>query len=185
MTTTILEILAVIIFLICLMFVLYWILCWKQGDCEFRIYTRRLTPFVVDHMDLGSVTVKAELPIRNIGKQNGTLMDVFARTYLPQEQFNKVGVHALVMDENRQRDDDYWEALIVEKGHEVNLIIKVTLTGKSGNILRDVEGIPDIPMDIIYQAVGRSDWYYAKERIYLNSDNLRNALYEYTTEVKR
>jgi hypothetical protein len=184
MAVTILQILSVLVALVCLGFLGYWFICWKQGDCLFRLYTRRITPFKVDSMELGRVTLSAELPIRNVGKQNGTIMDMFGRAYLPQEQFDKVRVHTLVMDKERQRDDDYWEAKIVEKGSQVDLIVKVILTGRSGNVLRDVDGIPDIPIDIIYQVVGRSDWYYAKERIYLNAEELRSALYTYTTGGK-
>ena len=35
-------------------------------------------------------------------------------------------------------------------------------------------------MDIIWQAVGRSDWAYEKARIRLEQDDLRDALYNYT-----
>lgn len=176
----VLELAAALIFIICMCFLLYWGLCWKQGDCAFRIYTGKMTPLTVEQMELGTVVFSTTVPIRNIGKQNGTLMDVFSRVYLPGEQYNKVDTHILTMDINSPREDNYWEAVIVPKKETITLQIKLFITGKSGNILRDLDGIPDIPVDVIYQAVGRSDWYYAKERIYLTSDEMRMALYNFT-----
>lgn len=44
-------------------------------------------------------------------------------------------------------------------------LIKLAIKGKSGNILRDLEDFPDMPMDIIYQVVARSDYYYAKQEL--------------------
>ena len=161
----VLELAAALIFIICMCFLLYWGLCWKQGDCAFRIYTGKMTPLTVEQMELGTVVFSTTVPIRNIGKQNGTLMDVFSRVYLPCEQYNKVDTHILTMDINSPREDNYWEAVIVPKKETITLQIKLFITGKSGNI---------------YQAVGRSDWYYAKERIYLTSDEMRMALYNFT-----
>ena len=64
-------------------------------------------------------------------------------------------------------------------------LIKLAIKGKSGNILRDLENFPDMPMDIIYQVVARSDYYYAKTRITLTSEDLRTALYQYTSGVRK
>ena len=64
-------------------------------------------------------------------------------------------------------------------------MIKIKLDGKSGNILRDLEDFPDMAMDVIYQVVARSDYYYDKTRIVLTSEDLQTALYQYTSGVKR
>ena len=64
-------------------------------------------------------------------------------------------------------------------------LIKLEIKGKSGNILRDLEDFPDMPMDIIYQVVARSDYYYAKTRVTLTSEDLRTALYQYTSGVRK
>ena len=64
------------------------------------------------------------------------------------------------------------------------LLLMIRFEGKSGNILRDMESFPDMPIDIIYQVVGRSDWYYAKSRIELTAEELRQALYRHTSEAR-
>ena len=162
MLSVIINITAAVILLVCLGFIAYWLVAAKQGDCEFRLLKGKKTPFKVE------------------GRQNGTIMDAFARPYMPQEQYDRVNVRALLMDTARPRTDDYWEALIVERGRTVELRVQLTLEAKEGGILKALEEFPDMPLDVIYQTVGRSDWAYEKGRIWLTEDELREALYEYT-----
>lgn len=178
------KIAAALILLVCLAFLAYWFLAWKQGNCAFVLLKGKRTPFQVDFMDLTHAVLSCTVPIKNAGRQNGTLMDAFVRPYLPQEQYDRAGVRALLMDTARPREDDYWEALIVEPGRTVELRVKVFLTAKSGSILQALEHFPDMAMDVIWQAVGRSDWVYEKARIHLTQDELRDALYNYTSGVR-
>ena len=140
MLSVIINITAAVILLVCLGFIAYWLVAAKQGDCEFRLLKGKKTPFKVDSMDSRRAELSCTVPIKNVGRQNGTIMDAFARPYMPQEQ----------------------------------------LEAKEGGILKALEEFPDMPLDVIYQTVGRSDWAYEKGRIWLTEDELREALYEYT-----
>ncbi len=180
MLSVIINITAAVILLVCLGFIAYWLVAAKQGDCEFRLLKGKKTPFKVDSMDSRRAELSCTVPIKNVGRQNGTIMDAFARPYMPQEQYDRVNVRALLMDMARPRTDDYWEALIVERGRTVELRVQLTLEAKEGGILKALEEFPDMPLDVIYQTVGRSDWAYEKGRIWLTEDELREALYEYT-----
>ena len=171
----------VLLLLVCLCFLGYWYVCKKQGDCDFRLLSRQKTPFRVEKMDQATAILSATVPIRNVGRQGGTIMDCFARPYLPREQYDAAKLRAVVYDVNRVREDDYWEALIVYAGDDVKLMVKLTLSATTGNILRDLETFPDMPIDIIFQTVGRSDWEYRKGRIYLEAEELRSALYEHVS----
>ena len=177
----VLMILMGIITLIGLAFVGFWLFCRKQGDCDFRLLKAKRTPFRVEKMDQMSAVLTCTVPIKNVGRQGGTIIDCFPRLYLPREQYEATKVRGLVSDVNRPREDEYWEALIVYAGKSVDLRVKLTLSATTGNILRDLETFPDMPIDIIFQTVGRSDWEYRKGRIYLEADELRNALYEYVS----
>lgn len=115
----------------------------------------------------------------------GTIMDAFVRTYLPFEQYDKARVTATLTAADTPRDDGYWQAFIMEIRKPKVFLIKLAIKGKSGNILRDLENFPDMPMDIIYQVVARSDYYYAKTRVTLTSEDLRTALYQYTSGVRK
>lgn len=178
------KIIAGLILLMCLGFLAYWFIAWKQGNCAFVLQKGKRSPYTVDFMDLTHAVLTCTVPIRNEGKQNGTIMDAFVRPYMPEEQYDKVSVRALLMDTARPREDDYWEALIVEPKRTVELRVKIFLTAKGGSILQDLEHFPDMAMDVIYQVVGRSDWAYEKGRIYLTQDELRDALYDYTAGVR-
>ena len=154
----ILKIIGICIFLVCLGFLAYWGMALLKGDCSLRI---------------------------NTGRQIGTIMDAFVRTYLPFEQYDKASVTVTLTAADTPRDDGYWQAFIMEIRKPKVFLIKLAIKGKSGNILRDLENFPDMPMDIIYQVVARSDYYYAKTRITLTSEDLRTALYQYTSGVRK
>ena len=179
------EILAGIILLVCLGFIAYWAVALIKGDCRFRMIKSRMTPFKVAAMDMNSVTLSYTIPIKNTGRQLGTIMDAFVRTYLPFEQYDHARVSAHLTDKDLPRDDDYWQASIVEPGTMKTFLVTLVITGKHGNILRDLDDFPDMPMDIMYQIVGRSDYYYAKTRIILTRDELQSAVYQYTQEAGR
>ena len=169
----ILKIIGICIFLVCLGFLAYWGMALLKGDCSLRMLKGKMTPLKVEDMDRESVVLSFTIPIVNTGRQIGTIMDAFVRTYLPFEQYDKA------------RDDGYWQAFIMEIRKPKVFLIKLAIKGKSGNILRDLENFPDMPMDIIYQVVARSDYYYAKTRVTLTSEDLRTALYQYTSGVRK
>ena len=158
----ILKIIGICIFLVCLGFLAYWGMALLKGDCSLRMLKGKMTPLKVEDMDRESVVLSFTIPIVNTGRQIGTIMDAFVRTYLP-----------------------YWQAFIMEIRKPKVFLIKLEIKGKSGNILRDLEDFPDMPMDIIYQVVARSDYYYAKTRVTLTSEDLRTALYQYTSGVRK
>ena len=181
----ILKIIGICIFLICLGFLAYWGMALLKGDCSLRMLKGKMTPLKVEDMDRESVVLSFTIPIVNTGRQIGTIMDAFVRTYLPFEQYDKASVTATLTAADTPRDDGYWQAFIMEIRKPKVFLIKLAIKGKSGNILRDLEDFPDMPMDIIYQVVARSDYYYAKTRVTLTSEDLRTALYQYTSGVRK
>lgn len=184
MTLTVIKIITAVIGLICLGFIAYWIMAFIQGDCKFHIEKNKMSSLKVDSMSDNHVLFTFTVPIVNKGRQNGTIMDAFMRLYVPFEQYNEAFLSTLLTVKDLPRNDGYWQACIIPKGSHKTLVCKIIMQGKSGNILRDLETIPDIPLEIIYQAVGRSDYYYEKEMIHIKSEEMRSAVYSYTSEVK-
>ena len=179
------KILAVIILLICLGFIAYWAIAIIKGDCVLKVMKSKRTPFHVESMDMKSVTLSCTLPIKNVGKQLGTIMDAFVRVYLPFEQYDEAVVTAHLTDFDMPRPDDYWQAFILDPGKEKKFLITLDIDGKGQSILQDLETFPEFGMDIIYHVVARSDYYYAKTRVVITREELQNALYEYTSEVRK
>ena len=56
-----------------------------KGDCSLRMLKGKMTPLKVEDMDRESVVLSFTIPIVNTGRQIGTIMDAFVRTYLPFE----------------------------------------------------------------------------------------------------
>ena len=185
MLLLVLKIVAVIVLLICLGFIAYWAVAVIKGDCVLRMLKSKRTPLKVESMGMRHVTLSFTIPIKNVGKQLGTIMDTFVRIYIPFEQYDKARVTGHLTDFDTPRDDDYWQAFILDPGKEKKFLITLDIEGKGESILRDLETFPEFGMDIIYQVVARSDYYYAKTRIVITREELQNALYEYTTEVRK
>lgn len=82
-----------------------------KGDCSLRMLKGKMTPLKVEDMDRESVVLSFAIPIVNTGRQIGTIMDAFVRTYLPFEQYDKASVTATLTAADTPRDDGYWQAL--------------------------------------------------------------------------
>ena len=116
MLLLVVKILAVIVLLICLGFIAYWAAAVIKGDCVLKVEKTKKTPFKVVDMGPRSVTLACTIPIKNVGRQLGTIMDAFVRTYLPFEQYDEARITAHLTDNDVPRDDDYWQAYIVDPG---------------------------------------------------------------------
>ena len=142
------KILAVIILLICLGFIAYWAIAIIKGDCVLKVMKSKRTPFHVESMDMKSVTLSCTLPIKNVGKQLGTIMDAFVRVYLPFEQYDEAVVTAHLTDFDMPRPDDYWQAFILDPGKTKKFLItpeigaripakRTTMNGKRNLTVQD------------------------------------------------
>ena len=149
---------------------------YKQGDAKMVPDIRHRTPFVVETISFDRVVFSCEIPIKNRGKQLGTIIDCFPRVQLPQEQYKASRVNAWLMLTSRERDDGYWEAFILESNVSETIRLRVAMNSTSGNIREDLKNFPDMSIDIYFQIVARSDWYLFKERIVMSAEEVQNAL---------
>lgn len=173
---TIVDICMTIIGVIAIAYLAFRLFAKFQGDEHIVFQTKNNPKFRLEDISFDKMHLVAEVPYKNIGKQNGTIMDCFARAYLPQEQFDTIAVETWVCDVNKVRHDNYWEAAIIESGQTGVVQIHVLLKGLTGNIRNDAQYLPHMPIDIIAQIVGRSDWYMSKSRIILNPNDVNKAL---------
>ena len=47
---------------------------------------------------------------------------------------------------------------------------------KEGTIREDLKTFPDMPIDLVYQVVSRSEWYIHKARITLKASEVKRAM---------
>ncbi len=193
----------VLLFLYTLGYILFWAFATWQGNARFELETERAsglripagdadaadylppvagTNWTIEKVELRRLHLRNYLVLKNVGREQGTVMDCFGRCYLPDEYVKGVRAWTHVTDMNKPRKDDYWESILVPAKTSLTLQIDLTLEITEGNLRDAVEKFPDMDIDIIYQVVSRTDWEYDKQRIVLKGDELRR---EYLTKGGR
>ena len=94
----ILTVVVSIIVAIAVLYLLFRLFALKQGDEKVILLPKRATNFQVSDRNFESITLFCDVPFVNKGRQNGTIMDLFPRPLLPEEQFDSVKVDAWAMD---------------------------------------------------------------------------------------
>lgn len=153
-----------------------WLFIARQGDAEFEFLVDQRTDFKLEEMSGNRAVFSCIVPFVNKGTQDGTIMDCFTRHLLPQEQFDAVEVSSRLELETRRRSDGYFEALIVPKTDGNAVIVTVAFTAKQGDIRQALAGMVDMPVEIYFQVVARSNWYVDKQRVVMMADEVAAAL---------
>ena len=173
---TVINAIVVIVFIAVVAYLLFRVFCRIQGDERVIVLVNRRSAFKVEDISFNQLTLVADIPFKNVGRQNGTIMDFYPRHLLPQEQFDSVHVESWITDAREERRDGYWKAAIITPGTGDMLRLRVILTGTSGNIRTDAKDFPNMSIDLVYQMVGRTDWYITKARIILTQEEVQRAL---------
>ena len=131
------------------------------------------TPFKIESRDKNSVTLSTTIEFRNEGKQSAMIVDAFCKPQLPFEQYDGMNVRGKAETEGKPREDDYFEALVLEHQQSVNLVAKVTLTARKNLSLEEaVSNMVDFPVEFIYREVGRNPMHWSIARIILTAEEL-------------
>ena len=151
---------------------------WRQGDADFVFEVEKRTPLVLEQETADRMVFSFCLPYRNRGSQQGTLMDVFARPWLPAEQFSAAEITTKVSMASDPRDDGYWEAVLFpnEKVSYDMAVVKLRFDAKDGDIRQAMAKMVDLPLNIIYQVVARAEWYLTKTMLEIPMEEFRAAI---------
>lgn len=153
-----------------------WLYIVRQGDAEFEFLVDQRTDFVLDKLSTDKAVFSCKVPFVNKGTQDGTIMDAYPRHLLPYEQYDLAEVQSRLTLEANPRTDGYWEAVIIPKTTGGAIILTVQFTAKNGDIRDALRQMVDMPIDIVYQVVARSDWYIQKTRLVMTADEIKRAL---------
>ena len=138
----------------------------KEGTEEVVVKLAERTPLEVTAQDEKSVTLVTKLEFANVGKQVGTIMDALVRPLVPYEQYDGLEVRGRAEREGAPREDDYFEAVLIEAGKSIFVKVYVTLTARKGRSIKEAaEHMVDFPVELIYQETGRRPWRYSKVTI--------------------
>lgn len=171
------DVLTLLLFAAGLLALVVWLYIARQGDAEFEFIVDQRTEFQVDELKRDEVSFSCKIPFVNKGTQDGTIMDLYPRHLMPREYYDKLDIASRMTLESNPREDGYWEAIIVFKTTGDAIILTLTLKARDGgNLYEAISGLPDMPVDIVYQVMARSDWYITKTRLTVPSGELRQAL---------
>ena len=168
--------LAVIVVVLCLLVKLY--LCHAGTEIIVPLVDSR-TAFKAEEVTDNSMVLTTDIGFENQGKQCATIMDAFVRPQLPYEQYDGIEVRAKAEREGEIREDDYFEAVIIQKKGYVrnedhlNVYAKVKLLPRKGLSLNEaLSHMVDLPLDFIWQETGRTPWHYRKLRLVITAEEI-------------
>jgi|GEM_PF-3592121 len=120
--------------------------------------------------------------IKNDTSIDFTLVDVFTRLQLPEEQYKDGICRSWIRRADTNREDGYWEAMIIPKKTgttaEVFLIIDAVKSLET-----TMNNLPDFFIDLYWQIVCRNPQRVEWQRIRVFADDLREAREEEGGEV--
>ena len=150
----------------------------RLGDADFNFDTDQRTRLILTDEAPDAMRFEFRVPFRNRGSQQGTLMDVIARPWMPEEQFSAATILPQVTIASAPREDGYWEAALfpMDKIDNDVAVIRLTFHAKQGGIRRAMSEMVDLPVNIIYQVVARSDWYMSKVIVTLPAEEFFSAI---------
>ena len=131
------------------------------------------SPFKIESRDEKSVTLSTTIEFRNEGTQSAMIADAICHPLLPFEQYDGMNVRGKAEREGVPREDDYFEALVLEHQQSVNLVAKVTLTARKNLSLEEaVARMVDFPIEFLYREVGRTPMHWSIARVILTAEEL-------------
>jgi len=145
----------------------------KRGQEKVVPQLQTRTPFKILSRDEKSVTLSTTIEFRNEGTQSAMLVDAICHPLLPFEQYDGIAVRGKVEREGKPREDDYFEALVIEHQESVNLIETITLTARKGMTLEEaLSHMVDFPIELVYREVGRTPMHWSIARVVLTAEEL-------------
>ena len=145
----------------------------KRGQEKVVPKLQTRTPFKIESRDEKSVTISTMIEFRNEGTQSAMIVDAICKPQLPFEQYDGMDVRGKAECEGKPREDDYFEALVLEHQDSVNLVATVTLTARKNMTLEEaLSHMVDFPIEIVYREVGRTPMHWSIARIVLTAEEL-------------
>ena len=150
-----------------------WLYLKNRGQEKVVPKVESRTPFKVEARDEKSVTLSTTIEFRNEGTQSAMIVDAICHPLLPFEQYDGMNVRGKAEREGVPREDDYFEALVIEHQESAMLVAKVTLTARKNLSLEEaVRHMVDFPVEFIYREVGRTPMHWSIARIILPAEEL-------------
>ncbi len=161
------------IFLVAFAFLIFRLFFSLEKNSKVIVRTEKRTPFALESMTDTDAVLYCSVPFENLGGQYGTLVDCVVRPQLPFEQYDGIDARGKAEVEGKPREDDYFEATLVDSHNSLNILIKVRLTARKGmDIKTALSRMVDLPLDFIYTELSRNPWQLKKFRVVLTAEEI-------------
>ena len=128
-----------------------------EKNSKLIVHGKDHEPFVLERLTDKSAEFSARVGFENLGGQYATIVDCIVRPQLPFEQYDGVDVRGKAEVDGRPRDDDYFEAVLVDPHSTLPILMKVKLMARK---------------DMIFTELGRFPWKLKKFRIVLSAEEI-------------
>ena len=154
-------------------FVIFRLFFSLEKNSKVLVRTEKRSPFALESMTDTDAVLYCSVPFENLGGQYGTLVDCVVRPQLPFEQYDGIDARGKAEVEGKPREDDYFEATLVDSHNSLNILVKVRLTARKGmDIKTALSRMVDLPLDFIYTELSRNPWQLKKFRIVLTAEEI-------------
>lgn len=147
------------------------------GNAKIVVKATQRTPLVLEKRTPESALFSCTVEFANEGKQCATIMDCYTRHLLPYEQYDGVQAFSKAELAGAPREDDYFEAVLIQRGESIAILLKLGLVDRTGQgIDAAMAELPDFPVDLVYQSITRDPWRIDKVRIDVTTEEIAKAL---------
>ena len=148
----------------------------RQGDARLVIHYDERTPMAVEDMTGDKVVLSSHIEFSNTGTQDSVITDLFARTLLPFEQYDGIDARGKVERLDAPREDDYFEAYIIEPGCSMIANVKITLTARKGMTIQEaLSRMVDLPTELFFTTMSRRPPELCKHRVVFSAEEIARA----------
>ena len=163
-----------VVFLL-LVIILICIYAFFKATDDTTVMVEKKTALKLEKISDTEAVFSTEFPLINRGKEDAAILDVFARPYLPQEQFSAATVFGHIETSNRRRNDNYFEALILKANSQCQLVLTLRFVANNGmNIREALQKMVDMDVAVYYNGLARKDIYIRKVFLTINGETIRN-----------
>lgn len=160
--------------LIVLAVVVLFVFIKSRGDADMQVLVEKRTTSVKVSEDGKRLDFEVEVPYRNVGKEEGTILDTYMRIYLPDEQYDNVLLRGKVNLKDVKRADDYFEAVLVPANTGKTLLLRFEAYARNGKTIAEaMAGIPDVDVALYLDCRGRGSLFTVKKFLTLSAEEMR------------
>jgi len=139
------------------------IYAWMKPTDNTSVLTDERTALKLVSLTEKEAIFTTEMLLNNSGVEDAAITDVFARPYLPQEQYNQATVYSHVETVDRRRNDNYFEALILQAKTQRPLIVTLRFVANDGYSIKEaMKNMVDMDVAIYYNGMARKAIYIRK-----------------------